>query len=129
MWASKMPIYEYRCNACARRLQLFFRSFAAVERAVCPHCQSADLRRLPSRVSVVRSESSQMDLMSDPSNLENLDFEDPRAVAQWAKQMGEASGIDGGSEYDEMIERLEHGEGLDDEDAGDFSSTGLDDEL
>ena len=104
-----MPIYEYRCNACGRRVQLLFRSFSAVGAAQCPHCESTDLHRLPSRVSYVRSDSAYEDLLDDPSNLENVDYDDPRAVAEWARRMGQAAGVDMGSDYDEMLDEIEHG--------------------
>ena len=117
-----MPIYEYRCNACGRRSQLFFRSFSAVGEARCPHCQSEDVGRIPSRVAMVRSESSYQDFLTDPSNFEGIDYDDPQAVAEWAKKIGQAAGVDVGPEYEEMVEQLEQGDapaGLDD--VGDFS--------
>ncbi|HZT08540.1 MAG TPA: zinc ribbon domain-containing protein [Chloroflexota bacterium] len=105
-----MPIYEYRCRGCGRRVQLFFRSFSSVSTATCPHCHSTQLDRLPSRISRVRSESSYEDFLSDPSNLENVDYEDPRAVATWARRMGEAAGVDMGDDYEEMLDQMERGE-------------------
>jgi len=105
-----MPIYEYRCGDCRRRVQVFFRSFSAVSAATCPHCQSANLQRLPSRVALGRSESSYEDFLSDPSALENVDYEDPRAVAEWAKRMGEASGVDMGDDYEDMLDQMASGE-------------------
>ena len=118
-----MPIYEYRCNSCGRRSQLFFRSFSAVGEARCSHCQSEDVGRIPSRVAMVKSESSYQDFLTDPSNFEGIDYNDPHAVAQWARQIGQAAGVDVGPEYEEMIAGLEDGEGqggLDD--MGDFGS-------
>lgn len=106
-----MPIYEYRCSDCSRKVQLFFRSFSAVSDAACPHCGSSNLGRLPSRVARVRSESDYLDSFSDPTVLDGVDYNDPRSVAQWAKHMGDATGADLGPEYDEMIAQLEHGEG------------------
>lgn len=117
-----MPIYEYRCNACGRRSQHFFRSFSAVGDVHCPHCRSEDIGRLPSRVAALRSESNYRDMLSDPTQLSDVDYEDPRSVAEWAKRMGEASGADLGSDYDEMIEHIAHG----DDDLGDASLGGDD---
>jgi putative FmdB family regulatory protein len=112
-----MPIYEYRCNGCGRRVQLFFRSFSAVSVPTCPHCQSTDLGRTPSRVAIVRSEDAVLDDLSDPSAFANVDYEDPRAVAEWARRMGEASGADLGDDYDELIDQMASG-GLDDDGFG-----------
>jgi putative FmdB family regulatory protein len=109
-----MPIYEYRCNGCSRRVQLFFRSFSAADNPVCPHCQSIDLGRLPSRVAQIRSDSSREEMFTDPSNFANLDYENPRAVAEWARRMGDAAGIDMGDDYDEVLDQIEQGGGMDD---------------
>ena len=58
-----MPIYEYRCQDCKRRVSLFWRTFSDAETGekACPRCGSANLTRLVSRVRVVRSEESRMD--------------------------------------------------------------------
>ena len=41
--------------------------------------------------------------------LGDLDYENPRAMADWARRMGEASGVDLGSDYEEMLEEMEQG--------------------
>src|SRR5579871_1334403 len=120
-----MPIYEYHCRACGRRIQLFFRSFSSAVAPTCPHCQSTDLGRVPSRVAIVRSESSRQEMLADPSAFGNVDYDDPHAVAEWAKRMGEAAGVDTGDDYEEMIDAMERGDMEDDlggGDLGDFDS-------
>ncbi|MEA2642871.1 MAG: hypothetical protein QOF51_4265 [Chloroflexota bacterium] len=121
-----MPIYEYRCNSCGRRVQLFFRSFSAVQSGACAHCGSTDLARAPSRVAIVRSESTRQELLADPSSFGNVDYNNPRAIADWAKQMGEAAGVDAGEDYAEMIDAMEQG-GLDEELGGGSDFGGFDD--
>ena len=110
-----MPIYEYRCRACGKPSQVFFRSFSAATAPACSHCQSTDLARVPSRVAQVRSASGYQDFVADPSNFDGVDYEDPRAVAEWAKKMGEASGVELGSDYDEMVDQMAHGDDFSDE--------------
>jgi hypothetical protein len=63
-----------------------------------------------SRVSLLRSESSQLDYFSDPTNFEDVDYNNPRAMAEWAKRMGDAAGVDMGDDYDEMIEEIASGD-------------------
>ena len=53
-----MPIYEYRCGDCRRRVSIWWRTFgdAAQGQASCPRCGSLNLSRLVSRVAVVLSD-------------------------------------------------------------------------
>ena len=84
-----MPIYEYRCHDCRRRVSVFFRSFSDVDdEPVCPRCGGQHLSRLISRVSVVRSEDSRLDDLTDPGMLDGLDEDDPKSVARWMRRMG-----------------------------------------
>lgn len=111
-----MPIYEYRCHGCRRRVSVFFRSFSVVGDPTCPECGSKELTKLVSRVSVMKSEESRLEDLADPSSLSGLDENDPKSIAKWAKKMGSALGEDLGPDYDEMIDRMEAGEMPDDAD-------------
>ena len=104
-----MPLYEYRCNACQRRVTLL-RSFSDTSRPHCPECDSEDLTRLISRVAVLRSEESRLESLADPSSLAGLDENDPRSMARWMRKMSQEMGEDMGPEFDEMVDRLEAGE-------------------
>ena|SRR5436309_489973 len=121
-----MPIYEFACNACHARTSVFVRSMSATVSARCERCGSDDLRRLISRVTVLRSEAD-FDSLNEDSLMSGFDENDPKAMATWARRMRREMGEDAGPEMDEMIERLESGqpldEGLGDDDAfdnGDF---------
>ncbi len=106
-----MPIYEYRCHGCRRRVSIFFRSFADSEgEPNCPRCGSKQLTRLISRVAVVRSEDSRLDDLSDPSMLDGLDEEDPRSIARWMRKMSAESGEELPPEFDEVMDRLDKGQ-------------------
>lgn len=112
-----MPIYEYRCQGCRRRVSVFFRGFNSVSDPVCPNCGSTSLSKLVSRVAVMKSEESRMEEMADPSSLAGLDENDPKSVARWARKMGQEMGEELGPEYEEMVDRMEAGE-MPDEDMG-----------
>ena len=84
-----MPIYEYACMDCRKRVNVFFRTFDEVSHttAICPLCQGTDLRRLVSKVAVLKSEESRMDSLADPAMMAGLESEDPRALASFMRQM------------------------------------------
>jgi putative FmdB family regulatory protein len=109
-----MPIYEYRCGNCKRRVSIFFRSFSVVAGARCPHCDSDQLTRLVSRVAQIKSEDARLDAMSDPSSFGDIDESDPKSVAKFMRKMGDQMGTeDLGPEFSEMVERMESGESPD----------------
>ncbi len=133
-----MPIYEYICHDCRRRVSIFWRTFSEAESATpqCPRCHGTRLTRLVSRVSVVRSEESRLDDLADPSNLPDLDENDPRSIARWMRKMSSELGEDLGPEFNEVIDRLEAGQSpeeieqaLPDLGAGADDSAGLSDGL
>jgi len=107
-----VPIYEYRCRDCRRRVSIIWRSFAEAEQGqpVCPRCGSGNLTRLISRVRVIRSTGGSLDDLSDPAALADLDENDPRAMARLMRRMADETGEDLGPEMEEVIDRLEAGE-------------------
>jgi len=123
-----MPIYEYRCADCKRKVSLFFGSFSVAERRTeageleCPNCSSNKLERLMSRVNMVRGDSSIEDSMPDMDDggdmdgmggmLNGLDEDDPRSVARWARRMKDSMGgeMDMGPDFDQALARIEAGE-------------------
>ncbi len=104
-----MPIYEYRCSRCGKRVSLL-RRLSDLSPPRCPLCGGEELKRLISRVAVVRSEESHLDSLADPSSLTDLDEKDPRSMARWMKRMGQEMGEEMGPEFDEMVDRMEAGE-------------------
>ena len=123
-----MPLYEYRCNSCQRRVTLL-RGFSDSSTPRCPDCDSENLTRLVSLVSVVRSEESRLESLADPSSLAGLDESDPSSVARWMRKMSQETGEDMGPEFDEMVDRLEGGEDPEEieRSMGDLGGEGLDD--
>lgn len=107
-----MPIYEYVCHDCHRRVSLLWRSFADAESkaAVCPRCGGTNLTRLISRVAVLRSEESRLDDLADPGALDGLDENDPKSLARFMRKMATETGEDLGPEFEEVVGRLEAGE-------------------
>jgi len=107
-----VPIYEYECQGCHRRVSLLIRTLAAAEAPRCPRCGSVALSRLMSRFATVKSEDARLDSLSDPSSFGDLDENDPRSVAQFVKKMGHEMGEDLGEDLDAaMDEAMAEGDG------------------
>src|SRR5437899_6141023 len=95
-----MPIYEYRCADCRRRVSLFYQTFTAASGATptCPNCGSTNLSRLVSRVFQLKSEDAQLDDLADPSSFAIRTGKTRRAwrpgrgssAGRWGEDWGEA---------------------------------------
>ena len=74
-----------------------------------------------SRFALPRSEEARMDALANPSNLGDVDENDPRSLARAMRKMGREMGDEfAGPEFDEAINEMESGGDLGDEgDAGD----------
>ena len=120
-----MPIYEYRCADCrAPRERLFPNVFGGQHgHADLRALRLDNLSRLVSRVFQLKSEDAQLEDMTDPSSFGDLDENDPKSVARWARKLGQQMGEDLGDDWGEMVDRLEAGEDLGDE-AGDGADLG-----
>ena len=91
-------------------MSIFHRNMRIDDKITCPVCGNGDLERLISRVAVVRSEESHLEDLTSGAALADLDENDPRSVARWARRLGGETGEDLGPEFDEMVERMEAGE-------------------
>ena len=97
-----MPIYEYSCRKCGRKMSFLIMSSASSE-PVCKFCKSSDLEQLFSRFAMPKSEERRMESLADPSTFAGLDENDPGSVARWMKKMGKEMGEDFGGEDVEQI--------------------------
>ena len=110
-----MPIYEYACLDCRKRVNVFFRAFSQAkdEDALCPLCHGSRLQRLVSRVTVTKTDDSRMDDLADSSLMAGLENEDPQALAHFMRRMSDETGEPIDAEMGEVIGRLEAGESVD----------------
>jgi putative FmdB family regulatory protein len=101
-----MPIYEYICNSCNKRL-----SFLVMNRdqfaPKCNKCESIDLRRIMSRFRAKDSEESRIDKLADPSKWGALNENDPKSMVKFVKKMGKEMGDELGEDYDHIVEEAE----------------------
>ncbi len=112
-----MPIYEYRCRLCRKRTSVFVRSMSTTVRATCEHCGSTRVSRLISRVTVPHSRGGAGGDF-DESMLADVDENDPRSMARFARRMRDEMGEELGPEFDDAIAQMEDGQ-MPDDSAGD----------
>ncbi len=108
-----MPIYEYRCADCKKKVSVFFRSFSLVdqEQPRCPICHGTRLTKMVSKVRVLRgAASANSDDGLDDSMLDDLNENDPRSLGRMMRRMADETGEDMGPEFGEVVGRLEKGE-------------------
>ncbi len=58
-----MPIYEYLCEDCGGKSQFLTLAVGAALDLKCPKCGGTKLRKLVSRVAILRSDESRLDDM------------------------------------------------------------------
>ncbi len=97
-----MPIYEYICLSCRRKMS-FLVLTPSTFHPVCKNCKSERLEQLFSRFAMPKSEEKRLESLADPSTFSGLDENDPGSVARWMKKMGKEMGEDFGGEDVEQI--------------------------
>lgn len=110
-----MPTYDYVCNNCNQRFDVFL-TFAEYgnKPVTCTHCKSKNVRRRMTKVRIAKSEESRMESMADDfSGIEGLE-DDPRAMGRMMRKMGKEIGEDLPPEFDEVVGRLESGQSPED---------------
>jgi putative FmdB family regulatory protein len=105
-----MPIYQYECSGCGRRVEILFRSVSKVGPAVCPGCGSRDLRRAVSQVARARSDRERLDSIDPAQELGRLESGDVAGFARWARRVGRAYDGELGSDFTTLAEQAEAGE-------------------
>lgn len=121
-----MPIYEYFCQDCRKRVSVFFRSFATVSDPTCPECGGSRLDRRFSRVVVrrggaARAADQEMGSFDGADEFGDYpgegfggdmgpgDDADPREIARWARQMSAEMGEPLDPELDTALADMERG--------------------
>lgn len=110
-----MPIYEYECADCRRRVSLLIRSISSAPTPACPRCGGTALTRLMSRFVTVKSEDARLESLADDGSFGDVDENDPASVARFMKKMGKEFGDELGDDFesavDEAMAEGETGEG------------------
>jgi putative FmdB family regulatory protein len=105
-----MPLYEYRCKDCRRKVSVLVRGFSGAGEVTCNFCGGRDLTRLFSTFATVRTDQDIYgDILDDSTLVNRMMHNDPTAMVEWSRRMGGTEG-EKAPEYQEMVERLERGE-------------------
>jgi putative FmdB family regulatory protein len=99
-----MPLYEFLCLDCKKRSTVLVLSLANQAPVACSHCASARVERILSRFASPKSEEARLEALADPSNLAELDENDPQSMARFMKTMDEEMGEDLGDDLPEAME-------------------------
>lgn len=102
-----MPIYEYWCSSCQRKISVYQQDFSSSVR--CPRCGNSELKRVFSTFAMRKtSKDVYEDILSDRELTHGMLRNDPRAMAEWNKRM--TGGEKAPPEYEEITDRMERGE-------------------
>lgn len=106
-----MPTYDFICNACEQRFDLFLTFSEYGNKAVnCSHCGSDKVRRRMTKVRIAKTDESRLESVAgDFSGFEGLE-DDPKALGKMMRKMGGEMGEDLPAEFDEVVDRLEAGQ-------------------
>lgn len=125
-----MPIYEYECHECRRRVSLLVLRPSAAPAPSCPRCGGRALTRLMSRFATMKSEEARLESLADSSSFGDLDENDPASVTRFMKKMGREFGDDLGEDFESAVdEAMEESADPESSDLPSGSAAGSDSEL
>ncbi len=105
-----MPDYEFRCMDCKKRFEIFI-SYKEYEtfQVSCKYCGSNKVQRRIGRIRIARSTPDRLQNLADPERLDQID-NDPQALGSMMRQMSSELGEEMPPEFDEVVDRLDHGQ-------------------
>ncbi|MDO8671978.1 MAG: zinc ribbon domain-containing protein [Dehalococcoidia bacterium] len=113
-----MPIYEYRCGSCGRKVSVFVRSVASSCSPDCTACGSSDLQRIISAVAYHRSEADRLSETRDSDYNDPNFTKDNRNIGLWAKKRIQEMGGELPPQFDEIVEKGRSGKLLEEYESG-----------
>jgi hypothetical protein len=109
-----MPNYTYSCLDCKKGFSIYMTYDAYDHQKVtCVFCKSPNVQRRIGLIRIAQSEENRLEKFTDPNTLSGLE-DDPRALGKMMRQMSSEVGEDMGTEFDEVIDRLESGQSPED---------------
>lgn len=119
-----MPVYEFYCSDCHTIFNFLSRRVNRDKRPACPRCSRPELERQVSRFAFSRGRTEEPEqgmsdldgsclekaMMSLAGEMEGVDENDPRQMARFMRTFSDATGMELGEGFQEVMRRLEAGE-------------------
>lgn len=106
-----MPLYQYDCSGCGKRVEILFRSVTTTKKPACPECGSKKLTKVMSRVARIKSTKERFQGIDHTREAAEMSgSSDPAVFARWARRVGAEYDEELGTNYRELAERAEAGE-------------------
>lgn len=97
-----MPLYEFRCEKCKKKVTLLFGMSAQETSPVCPTCQSPLGSKLVSRPGKFRTEDDRIDDVAD--RLDGIDENDVSGMTEMIREVGKALDEDVSDDLEQMLD-------------------------
>ena len=118
-----MPVYEFYCEDCHAIFSFLARRVNTDKKPACPRCHRPDLERRVSAFAISRNLDEPAEGMSDideskmqqamlalTGEMENMNEEDPKAMADFMRKFSNMTGLELGDGAEEALSRFEAGE-------------------
>jgi len=107
-----MPVYEYLYQDCAKRFSvcLSYSDYGKVT-IQCTACQSQNITRRIGRIPIGQSEEERLQRIADPEQMDALE-DDPVSLGGMLRKMKDQMEDVIAPEFDEVVNRLEKGQTL-----------------
>ena len=121
-----MPIYEFYCRDCHTIFNFFSSRINTDKRPLCPKCGKQKLQRQMSLFATIGRAQKDDEMMPDidetkmesalmsmAGEMENINEDDPRQMANFMRKFSQKTGLNLGDGMEEALARMESGEAPD----------------
>jgi len=118
-----MPVYEFYCAECHAIFNFLSRRVNTNKSPSCPRCNQPNLKKQVSAFAISRNldeptegmpdiDESKLEqaMMTLAGEMENIDENDPRAMANFMRRFSSMTGMELGESAEQALSRLEAGE-------------------
>ena len=104
-----MPIYEFICQDCHRKVSFLVRGFSPTSQAKCSYCGGDNLSRTISSFAYHKSLQTVWEESGDPEHPSQDYYKDPRNIGRWVEKKFEDMGQELPSQVKDKIQAAREG--------------------